>query len=153
MPFFKGADQGEGGKSFFKPKMTKVITFLGGQGGEFFFFFFLKIYSIYDFFLIGPLNKSFLETLQKWQKCKKCCFWHFKWDYPLNMPLSKLGLGHQPIKEEVSFEMAKFFFCLNHLIIPWNLLKKKKKSWIRPSNTRPPPKKKYGLWANILPYS
>jgi len=30
MLFFKGADQGEGGKSFFKPKMTKVIKILGG---------------------------------------------------------------------------------------------------------------------------
>ena len=37
---------------------------------------------------------------------------------PINMPLSQLGLGHQPIKEEVSLEMANFFFCLNHLMIP-----------------------------------
>ena len=131
MLFFKGVDQGEGGKSFFKPKMTKVIKKLGGQGGEFLFFLFFFFENIFHlwFFLIGPLNKSLLETLQKWQKCQKCCFWHFKWDYPLNMPLSvRLGSNWWSL-----IWNGKIFFFLKS---PDNTLKfiKKKKSWIRPSN-------------------
>ena len=52
---FQGRIQGRGGKSFLGQKMTKVMTFFGGEGGT---FFFLKIRSICDIFLIGSYNKS-----------------------------------------------------------------------------------------------
>ena len=67
MPFFCTGNQGRGVKSFFGRKMTKVMTFFGGEGGVGgnLFFIFLKIHSIYDIFLIGSFNKSFLETFRK----------------------------------------------------------------------------------------
>ena len=40
---FQGRIQGRGGKSFLGQKMTKVMKFFGGEGGN---FFFLKIHSI-----------------------------------------------------------------------------------------------------------
>ena len=58
VPFFQGRIKGGAGKSFFKPKITKVIKIFGGVRPPVdFFFFFENSFHLGPFSHWGPLTK------------------------------------------------------------------------------------------------
>ena len=112
-------------KSFFSPKIIKVINFAGVLRGEFWDFFVWKYIPIMIFFSLRIFNKNLFETLKKWHYSRKSPKLKNGWDSHLKpfLEFSKSLMNNANKKDDRGLPCLTPRRLMKYSDKPWRLMK------------------------------